>query len=532
MCAAGGGGEGGGGDGGGGLGVFSFRMAWRLGARPTVSAPPVRVGEAAEESLPSVRRDFYLEHPVVAAMTPEAAEAERARLGILVHGSSACPNPVGSFLQASFPQYVLDALAKADFLEPTPIQRQAWPIAMQGSDLVGLAETGSGKTLAFLLPAIVHVNAQPVLEEGDGPLALILAPTRELAVQIADECVRFGHPCGVSTLCVYGGVPKQPQVQALRKAPEVLVATPGRLNDLLSSRKTELSRCTYFVVDEADRMLDLGFEPQLRSVLTHMRADRQTLFFSATWPAEVQELASRLLLPGSITVEVGGALTDAGKANRRISQLVVMCSADDKLSTLVRPRPGPLARPRELAGGAVLTATHNRRVAATQPPRDCRATLPQPPRNRVGGPARGTNGRVADPRLLCVQAAVRRGHPCAAAGLLAGPRNTRRQVAGGARLGAAAVQGRPRAPPRRHGRGTARPRHQGRPMRRQLRLPRDVRVVRAPDRPDRARGERGHRVHAGDPRRRPRRPRPREGAPRQRPAGARPARRARRQGGR
>lgn len=159
-----------------------------------------------------------------------------------------------------------------------------------------------------------------MLKEGDGPLALVLAPTRELAVQIHEEAVRFGHPCGVSTICIYGGVPKQPQIQALRKAPEVLIATPGRLTDLLSARKTELSRCTYVVVDEADRMLDLGFEPQLRGILNQMRADRQTLMFSATWPASVQDLASSFLLPGVLMVEVGGALAEAGKANSLIEQ--------------------------------------------------------------------------------------------------------------------------------------------------------------------------------------------------------------------
>ena len=222
-------------------------MAWRIGKATTVaSAQPSgqkATGAQDEAALPEVRRDFYLEHPEVTALSAEKVDAMRRELNIRVHGDG-CPNLVSSFLQASFPQYVLDALSKAGFAQPTAIQRQAWPIAMQGLDLIGLAETGSGKTLAYLLPALVHVNAQPVLQEGDGPLAVVLAPTRELAVQIHEECVRFGHPCGVSTICIYGGVPKQPQIQALRKAPEVLIATPGRLTDLLSARKTELSRCT------------------------------------------------------------------------------------------------------------------------------------------------------------------------------------------------------------------------------------------------------------------------------------------------
>jgi ATP-dependent RNA helicase DDX5/DBP2 len=206
---------------------------------------------------------------------------------------------------------------------------------MRRLDMIGLAETGSGKTLAYLLPALVHVNAQPVPQPGDGPIALILAPTRELAAQIHEESVRFGHPCGVRTACVVGGLPKGAQIKALRKAPEVVVATPGRLNDLLSARRTKLVQCTYLVLDEADRMLDMGFEPQIRQLLAQMKADRQTLLFSATWPFEVQALAKHVLLPGSVMVEVGGALAEGGRANARIEQRVTVCDEGSKVSTLV-----------------------------------------------------------------------------------------------------------------------------------------------------------------------------------------------------
>ena len=207
-------------------------------------------------------------------------------------------------------------------------------MAMNGADFIGLAETGSGKTLAFLLPAVVHVNAQPVLADGEGPIALVLAPTRELAAQIHDEAVKFGQ-C-VRTSCVYGGVPKQPQVEALRKGPELLVATPGRLADLVTARRTTLGRATLLIVDEADRLLDMGFEPQLRAITAHMRTDRQTLMFSATWPAEVQALAKRVHTAGeAIVVEVGGALLEGGKANERISQKVIRCDEGKKLTELV-----------------------------------------------------------------------------------------------------------------------------------------------------------------------------------------------------
>ena len=242
-------------------------MAWRgLLSKPTSRGSGSSAGSlpaASADVLPSVSRDYYLEHPAVAALTHDDAEAVRRKIGVRVHGG-ACPNPVSSFVQASFPQHVLDAVASAAFHSPTPIQRQAWPVAMRGLDLIGLAETGSGKTLAYLLPLLVHVSAQPIAQEGDGPMALVVAPTRELAVQIHEEAVRFGHPCGVRTACIVGGVPKGTQVAALRKAPEIVVATPGRLNDLLNAKRTELTHCTCLVLDEADRMLDLGFEPQVR----------------------------------------------------------------------------------------------------------------------------------------------------------------------------------------------------------------------------------------------------------------------------
>jgi len=314
-------------------------MAWRLGSVSVsthgTSASQEASSHADAQPRPHVR-DFYLEHPAVAALSSAEANAIRASLGVRVIGlEHLCPNPVSSFLEASFPAYLLETLAAAGFAAPTAIQRQSWPVAMSGLDLVGIAETGSGKTLAYLLPALVHVNAQPVAQSGDGPIVLILAPTRELASQIHEESVRFGHPCGVRSVLVVGGVPRGPQIAALRKAPEVAVATPGRLLDLLGAKRSNLDKCTYLVLDEADRMLDLGFEPAIRALLQQARADRQTLLFSATWPREVQALAKGMLLPGAITVEVGGALAQGGKANLRIAQRVTVCDEASKLSNLI-----------------------------------------------------------------------------------------------------------------------------------------------------------------------------------------------------
>jgi ATP-dependent RNA helicase DDX5/DBP2 len=128
----------------------------------------------------------------------------------------------------------LQEITKAGFTEPTPIQSQGWPMALKGRDLIGIAETGSGKTLAYLLPAIVHVNAQPILAPGDSPIVLVLAPTRELAVQIQQETTKFGASSKIKSTCIYGGVPKGPQVRDLQKGVEIIIATPGRLIDMIS----------------------------------------------------------------------------------------------------------------------------------------------------------------------------------------------------------------------------------------------------------------------------------------------------------
>lgn len=174
--------------------------------------------------------------------------------------------------------YILSALKASGFAAPTPIQSQGWPMALSGRDMVGIAETGSGKTLAYSLPAIVHINAQPYLQPGDGPIVLILAPTRELAVQIQTECRKFGGSSRIRNTCVYGGVPRGQQIRDLTKGVEIVIATPGRLIDMLESGKTNLRRVTYLVLDEADRMLDMGFEPQIRKIV-----DQVLLFFFPTF---------------------------------------------------------------------------------------------------------------------------------------------------------------------------------------------------------------------------------------------------------
>merc|ERR1712232_496717 len=285
------------------------------------------------ESLIKFEKNFYQEHPAVSSMSEDDANRMRSKKGITIVEGRNCPKPVRTFEEASFPEYVLQEVARAGFREPTPIQVQGWPIALKGRDVVGIAETGSGKTLAFLLPAIVHINAQPYLSKGDGPIVLILAPTRELAIQIQEEASRFGGSSKIKNTCCYGGVPKRPQEEDLRDGVEIIIATPGRMIDFLENGATNLKRVTYLVLDEADRMLDMGFEPQVRKITSQVRPDRQTLMWSATWPKEVQRLAKDICREDPVHINIGSLDL---RCAHTIRQYVEVVDERDKRSRLKR----------------------------------------------------------------------------------------------------------------------------------------------------------------------------------------------------
>ena len=278
----------------------------------------------------SFEKNFYIEHPDVAAMTEAEAENLRRDNGISILRGSA-PKPVRTFEEASFPDYILDEVKYFGFKKPTPIQMQGFPVALSGKDVVGIADTGSGKTLAFLLPAIVHILAQEELRRGDGPIVLVLAPTRELAVQIQNEAVKFGKGCKIKSTCCYGGVSRGPQARDLSYGVEICIATPGRLIDFIESGTTNLRRVTYLVLDEADRMLDMGFEPQVRKIVADIRPDRQTLMWSATWPKEIQSLARDLCKEEPVHINIGSTeLT----ASHNIKQTVEVVKEYEKMEKL------------------------------------------------------------------------------------------------------------------------------------------------------------------------------------------------------
>jgi ATP-dependent RNA helicase DDX5/DBP2 len=305
-------------------------------------------------SMPKFEKSFYKENPNVTHRSEAEVAKFRAQHQISVQGRDV-PRPVETFDEAGFPAYVMSEVKAQGFPAPTAIQSQGWPMALSGRDVVGIAETGSGKTLTYCLPAIVHINAQPLLAPGDGPIVLVLAPTRELAVQIQQEITKFGKSSRIRNTCVYGGVPKGGQIRDLSRGVEVCIATPGRLIDMIESGKTNLRRVTYLVLDEADRMLDMGFEPQIRKILGQIRPDRQTCMWSATWPKEVRALASDYL-HDFIQVNIGSMELSA---NHRITQIVEVVSEFEKRDRMTKH----LEKIMEDKDNKILIFTGTKRVA-------------------------------------------------------------------------------------------------------------------------------------------------------------------------
>jgi ATP-dependent RNA helicase RhlE len=244
-----------------------------------------------------------------------------------------------TFAELGLSQKTLAALARAGFEAPTPIQAQAIPPALQGKDVIGCAATGTGKTLAFVLPLLER------LEGKHGTRALVLAPTRELALQIGAEVERFAHGRHLRSAVVIGGVGMRPQVEAFQRGAEIVVATPGRLNDHLDQRTARLDHIEALVLDEADRMLDMGFLPQLRRILAHVPKQRQSLLFSATMAGEVAEFA-REHLQHPVRIEVARSGATAERAEQQVflvgeeekTALLLALLEADQLSTLVFTR--------------------------------------------------------------------------------------------------------------------------------------------------------------------------------------------------
>ncbi|TPR01881.1 Mitochondrial carrier family protein [Aspergillus niger] len=279
------------------------------------------------------RKKFYTEPSDLAQMSDEEAASLRLELdGIKVRGVDV-PKPVQKWSQCGLGVQTLDVIDKLGYEKTTSIQAQAIPAIMSGRDVIGVAKTGSGKTIAFLIPMFRHIKDQRPLDNMEGPVGLIMTPTRELATQIHKDCKPFLKALNLRAVCAYGGAPIKDQIADLKRGAEIIVCTPGRMIDLLAAnagRVTNLRRVTYVVLDEADRMFDMGFEPQVMKIMANIRPDRQTVLFSATFPRNMEALA-RKTLTKPIEIVVGGKSVVAPE----ITQIVEVRNDDQKFVRLL-----------------------------------------------------------------------------------------------------------------------------------------------------------------------------------------------------
>ncbi|XVE84616.1 hypothetical protein DITRI_Ditri17bG0026800 [Diplodiscus trichospermus] len=295
-----------------------------------------------------MRVDKHWSEKKLEEMTERDWRIFREDFNISYKGSK-IPRPMRSWSESKLSAELLKAVERVGYKKPSPIQMAAIPLGLQQRDVIGIAETGSGKTAAFVLPMLSYISRLPPMSEeneAEGPYAVVMAPTRELAQQIEDETMKFAHYLGIKVVSIVGGQSIEEQGFRIRQGCEVVIATPGRLLDCLERRYAVLNQCNYVVLDEADRMIDMGFEPQVVGVLDAMpssnlkpenedeelddkRIYRTTYMFSATMPPAVERLA-RKYLRNPVVVNIG----TAGKATDLISQHVIMMKESEKFTRL------------------------------------------------------------------------------------------------------------------------------------------------------------------------------------------------------
>ncbi|XP_074284449.1 DEAD-box ATP-dependent RNA helicase 35-like [Silene latifolia] len=275
---------------------------------------------------------------VIRRMSKKHSDRLRKQWCISVNGDD-CPPPIQSFRDMRLPEPILRKLKEKGIEKPTSIQVQGLPVVLSGRDMIGIAYTGSGKTLVFVLPLIMAALQEELMMpvvHGEGPFGLIVCPSRELARQTYEVIEEFsdslrdaGYPEIRRVLCT-GGVDIRTQVDIIKKGVHIVVATPGRLKDLLTKKRMNLDNCRYLCLDEADRLIDRGFEDEIREMFSYFKAQRQTVLFSATMPSEIQNFA-RSALVKPIVVNVGRA----GTANRDVIQEVEYVKQESKFIHLL-----------------------------------------------------------------------------------------------------------------------------------------------------------------------------------------------------
>ena len=261
--------------------------------------------------------------PVEASAAPEAVETSTEEVQVVAEDTT----------EATFKTLGLDAkllavLDKLGFVTPTPIQRSSIPVGMKNEDIIGIAQTGTGKTLAFGLPILNRFVKNGNRSRGR---ALIILPTRELALQVNESLSKIGKPFGLRTATLIGGAPMRPQQSELRNNPDIIIATPGRLIDHLQQRGVDLRTVDTLVLDEADRMLDMGFAPQIKQILRDVPAERQTLLFSATMPDAIVQIANNYMRK-PVRIEIARA----GSTNADVTQELFIVPQDEKNDLLAR----------------------------------------------------------------------------------------------------------------------------------------------------------------------------------------------------
>ena len=268
-------------------------------------------------------KDFYSSKTVSSHDGQLWRSTHSVTISSSANGKYITPDPITKFddLEGVFPVELLSEIQKCGYTTPTPIQEQCLPIALSGQDLIGIASTGSGKTLAFVLPMVVHCCNQREIEAGkDGPICVVLSPTRELALQTFSHAKRMLGAVGGHAIALFGGMGRYEMSKELKRGAECIIGTPGRVIDMIKSKATNLTRCTLVVLDEADKMLEMGFERQVLSVLKNIRPERQTFLFSATFKNRVSSLAEFWLNKNYMRIDVG----KAGASSEHVDQHVMV----------------------------------------------------------------------------------------------------------------------------------------------------------------------------------------------------------------
>nr|CAD2140997.1 unnamed protein product [Meloidogyne enterolobii] len=290
--------------------------------------PPI---DHSEIEYKPFEKNFYSEHPDIADLTLQQAFELRITLDIRVYGQN-IPKPVVSFGHFQFDKPIMNLIVKMNLKSQRLYNHKFFfPAALSGRDVLGLAKTGSGKTLAYIWPTIVHIMNQEELAPGDGPIALIVVPTRELAIQVYNEAKRYTSLYNIALVCAYGGGSKYEQKKALENGAELVIGTPGRIIDLVKIEATNFLRTTFLVLDEVDRMFDLGFEAQVKSISDHIRPDKQCLVFSATCKPKIEKLIMHVLY-NPIKILCG----DIGENTLVQQQIIVLYNQEMKYEWLFR----------------------------------------------------------------------------------------------------------------------------------------------------------------------------------------------------